>query len=358
MRAQGILTDGRQGFFLDGFDLDPPGPGEVLVELKASGICHTDWKMKQNVKDVVVMGHEGAGIVREAGPGVTRFTAGDHVVLNWAIPCGECFQCRRGAQSLCENKPEIPRERTRHRGTGIRRAFKLGTMATHTVVRQEACVRMDTKVPFASACILGCGVMTGVGSVLNAAKVERGSSVAVIGTGGVGLNCIQGARIAGAGLVIGIDINAQRLEFARRFGATETILADPADKGLLAAAARVRELTGGRGADYAFESTAVPELGAAPLAMIRNGGVAVQASGIEREIAFNMELFEWDKVYINPLYGQCNPGRDFPLLLDFYRTGQLLLDDLVSRTYRMDQLPEAFEDMHAGRVAKGVILIG
>lgn len=357
MKATGILTTGKDGFFFGEFDLAPPGPGEVLVALKASGICHTDWDVKRNAKDILVMGHEGAGVVEQVGDDVALLAKGDAVALNWAIPCGKCFQCIRGNESICEQRPEVPRERTRFKGEPIRRAFRLGTMATHTVVRQEACVRISGGVPFTSACLIGCGVMTGVGSVLNAARVETGSSVVVLGTGGVGLNCIQGARIAGAARVIGIDVNPARLEMARQFGATDVVAADPADKGLLAAAAKVKELTGGRGADYCFESTAIPELGAAPLAMIRNGGMAVQVSGIEREIPFNMELFEWDKIYINPLYGKCVPQRDFPRLMELYARGLLKLDELVTRTYTLEQLSDAFADMHAGRNAKGAILI-
>jgi len=357
MKAIGILTTGNDGTFVDEFELDPPGPGEVLVELRASGVCHTDWDVKRNAKDILVMGHEGAGVALEIGAGVTRVSPGDAVALNWAVPCGKCFQCARGGHSVCENKPEVPRERTRHRGVGIRRAFRLGTMATHTVVREEACVRIEGKIPFASASILGCGVMTGVGSALNAARVEFGSIAVVLGCGGVGLNCIQGARIAGAARVIAVDVNPERLAMATLFGATETILADRADEGLSAAAAKVREATSGRGADYAFECTAIPELGAAPLAMIRNGGVAVQASGIERVIPFPMELFEWNKAYINPLYGLCVPDRDFPRLFELYHARQLLLDEMVTRTYTIHELDGAFEDMRAGRNAKGVILL-
>jgi S-(hydroxymethyl)glutathione dehydrogenase/alcohol dehydrogenase len=230
-------------------------------------------------------------------------------------------------------------------------------MATHTVVPREACVKIETQIGFAAASIIGCGVMTGVGSVLNAARVESGSSVVVLGTGGVGLNCIQGARIAGAATIIAVDVNPARLEMARRFGATHLLQASREDAGLLGAAEEVRKLTGGRGADYSFECTAVPALGAAPLAVIRNGGMAVQVSGIEQPIEFNMELFEWDKTYINPLYGKCVPERDFPRLLKLHETKQLMLDEMVTRTYKLEELAQAFDDMHAGRNAKGVLVM-
>src|SRR5690606_39248615 len=162
--------------------------------------------------------------------------------------------------------------RTLFRGEGIGRAFGIGTMSTLTVVPKQAVVEIHGDIPFESACIIGCGVMTGVGSVLNAARVEAGASVAVLGTGGVGLNVIQGARISNAGMIIAVDVNPRRLELARQFGATHTVLAERGDQDLRKAAEEVRKLTGGRGADYAFECTAVPELGAAPLVMVRNGG--------------------------------------------------------------------------------------
>jgi S-(hydroxymethyl)glutathione dehydrogenase/alcohol dehydrogenase len=218
-------------------------------------------------------------------------------------------------------------------------------------------IKIGVKIPFASAAILGCGVMTGFGSVVNAAKVQKGSSVVILGTGGVGLSVIQGAVHACAEKIIGVDVNPTRLELSRRFGATHTVLADREDQGLLNAAKRVRELTDGRGADYAFECTAVPELGAAPLAMVRNGGMAVGVSGIEQSISFDMELFEWDKFYINPLYGQCRPSVDFPVLLRLYQQKRLKLDEMVTRTYALDDLNQAFADMHRGAGAKGVLLM-
>jgi S-(hydroxymethyl)glutathione dehydrogenase/alcohol dehydrogenase len=198
--------------------------------------------------------------------------------------------------------------------------------------------------------------MTGYGSVVNAANVQPGSSVVVLGTGGVGLNVIQGAKIAGASKIIAIDINTERLKMADKFGATHTITADRNDSGLLGAAQQVKNLTDGRGADYAFECTAVPQLGAAPLAMVRNAGVAVQVSGIEQEITIDMNLFEWDKIYINPLYGKCRPQIDFPRIVELYERGTLLLEEMITRTYPLRDLDKAIDDMLKGRNAKGVII--
>ena len=197
--------------------------------------------------------------------------------------------------------------------------------------------------------------MTGYGSVVNAARVKPGSSVVVLGVGGVGLNVIQGARIAGAKMIVAVDLSPTRLKMAQEYGATHILQASKEDEGLRQAAKEVKVLTDGRGADYAFECTAIPELGAAPLAMVRNAGVACQVSGIEQEISIDMNLFEWDKLYINPLYGQCNPERDFPKIISLYKEGQLKLDELITRTYPLENLAQAFDDMHHGRNAKGVV---
>jgi S-(hydroxymethyl)glutathione dehydrogenase/alcohol dehydrogenase len=229
-------------------------------------------------------------------------------------------------------------------------------MATHALVPEGAIVRLDSNVPWPVAAIMGCAVMTGFGSAVNAAKVREGSTVVVLGCGGVGLSAILGACYCGAARIIAVDVNPTRLAMASRFGATETLLADRLDKGLLGAAEEVKRRNGGRGADYAFECTAVPELGAAPLAMVRSAGTAVGVSGIEQVVPIDMELFEWDKIYINPLYGACSPQRDFPLLMELYRRGQLPLDEMVTRTYPLDSLQHAFEDMHAGINAKGVLV--
>ena len=229
-------------------------------------------------------------------------------------------------------------------------------MATHAIVPEAAVIKLDPEVPFEVAAIMGCAVMTGFGSAVNAAQVAEGSTVVVLGCGGVGLSCILGARHRKAAKVIAVDVNPARLQLASEFGATETLLADRNDKGLLDAAEEVRRRNGGRGADYAFECTAIPELGPAPLSMVRNGGTAIGVSGIEEVVPVNMELFEWDKIYINPLYGACRPQRDFPLLMDLYLKKQLLLDAMVTRTYALDDLEQAFHDMHAGINAKGVLI--
>lgn len=355
MNIRAAISAGDGRFSITEGELAGPQQNEVLVQIKASGVCHTDFD-SMSWKRPLILGHEGAGIVLEVGPGVAHVQPGDAVLLNWAIPCGACDQCRRGAENICEQRPEVPAERFRFPGLPVTPSFNLGTMATHALVPKQAVVRIDVTIPFPSAAILGCGVMTGFGSVVNAARVAPGSAVAVLGCGGVGLSVIQGAVYAGAAQIIAVDVNPARLQLACEFGATATVLARRDDAGLLAAAAEVKAMTAGRGADYAFECTAVPELGSAPLAMVRNGGTAVGVSGIEQVVPINMELFEWDKLYINPLYGQCRPSRDFPLLLRLYSDQRLMLDEMVTRTYRLEQLDEAFADLHRGVNAKGVLV--
>ncbi len=355
LSVQAAIGNGDGTFRIEPIGLDEPRAGEVLVAIRASGVCHTDWDSLRWPRRII-LGHEGAGDVLQVGAGVTRFRPGDRVMLNWAIPCGVCFQCVRGKENICEHRGAVPDIRFHHPAGPLNASFSLGTMATHAVVPEAAVLLLPQTVPYEVAAIMGCAVMTGFGSAVNAAEVAEGSTVVVLGCGGVGLSVMLGALFRKAARVIAIDINPARLELARQFGATETLLADRADKGLLAAAKEIRQRCNGRGADYAFECTAVPELGSAPLAMVRSAGTAVGVSGIEQVVPIDMELFEWDKLYLNTLYGACRPQRDFPLLIDLYTAGKLPLDRMVTRRYPLADLKQAFADMHAGINAKGVLV--
>ena len=333
--SKAAIADGKGSFIIDETSIEDPGADEVLIKMKAAGLCHTDYD-SLNWGKPLVMGHEGAGIVVKTGENVKTVVPGDSVVLNWATPCGHCFQCLEGNESICENNSPVVAgnngytsghahlEGTQWNGKPIERSFNLGTLSEYVLVKSSAVVKNTSdKISFEAAAIISCGVMTGYGSVVNAAKVKAGSSVVVLGCGGVGLNVIQAAKISGASSIIAIDLHIQRLEIAKQFGATHIIKADKDDTGLLKSALEVKVLTNGRGADYAFECTAIPELGVAPLAMVRNAGMAVQVSGIEQEITIDMRLFEWDKTYINPLYGQCRPQIDFPEIISLYDDGLL-----------------------------------
>lgn len=366
VRGRAVLADGEGHFTLETVEVDPPAAGEVRVAIAAAGVCHTDhaslcWPGPR------VMGHEGAGHIEAVGDGVPGFEIGQPVLLNWAIPCGHCFQCERGAQALCERTHELDAARlgtsrahaggTRWRGQPVERSFHLGTFAEYALVRAEAVTPLPPELPPEAACILGCAVMTGVGSVINAARVAAGDTVAVLGCGGVGLNVIQGARIAGAGTIIAIDRVPARLERARELGATHALTAQAGDAGHAQLIAEVRALAGGRGADHAFEATGVPELAFLPLKLARNGGNALQVSGAHGPAMLELTDLFWNKRYMAPLYGGCVPARDFPRLFEWIAQGRLELAGLISHRYPMDALDRAFDDMLQGRSSKGVLRI-
>lgn len=368
IKCKAAIAKGDGSFSIETIEVQSPREDEVLVAIKAAGLCHTDHD-SLNWGKPIVMGHEGAGIVTEIGSGVKSVKVGDSIILNWATPCGYCFQCENENEHICENNSPVVAgsngytnghahiEGTIWEGNAIERSFNIGTLSEYTLVKESAVVLNPIQdMPFSAASIVSCGVMTGFGSAVNSAKVTEGSSAVVLGTGGVGLNVIQGVKVSKAEKIIAIDINQTRLDMAVEFGATHTILADKEDEGLLKAAEKVKEMTDGRGADYAFECTAIPALGVAPLAMIRNAGTAVQVSGIEQKVLIDMALFEWDKIYINPLYGKCNPQTDFPKIINHYKNGEIMLDEMITRTYPLGNLQQAFDDMLSGKNAKGVIV--
>lgn len=368
IQSKSAIATGDGNFIIEHVTLASPKPDEVLVKMKAAGLCHTDFDSLSWGKPIV-MGHEGAGIVEVVGSAITEFSKGDAVILNWATPCMTCFQCQEGNQHICEiNSPVVAGgnghtpghaslEGTKWNGKNIERSFNLGTLSEYALVKKSALVKVDANnLNFSAAAIVSCGVMTGYGSVVNAAKLQPGCSVVVLGCGGVGLNVLNACKISGATRIIAVDINPHKLELAKQFGATDVILTNKDDKGLNQVVENVKIMLGGRGADYAFECTAIPALGAAPLAMIRNAGTAVQVSGIEEEITIDMRLFEWDKIYINPLYGKCRPQIDFPKLMGLYKKGDLKLDQMITKEYYLNDLGAAFEDLLAGRNAKGVIV--
>ncbi|GGZ68021.1 Zn-dependent alcohol dehydrogenase [Algibacter mikhailovii] len=368
IQCKAAIAKGDGTFSIETIEIGTPKEDEVLVAIKAASLCHTDHDSLHWGKPII-MGHEGSGIVKAIGKNVTQVKIGDAVILNWATPCGECFQCTNENEHICEqNSPVVAgangytpghahKDGTTWRGNSIERSFNIGTISEYTLVKESAVVKNPIQnMNHSAASIISCGVMTGFGSAVNTAQVEENASAVVLGTGGVGLNVIQGIKVCKASKIIAVDVNEQRLEMALEFGATHTILADRNDKGLLKAAETVKEMTNGRGADYAFECTAIPELGAAPLAMVRNAGTAVQVSGIEKEVLIDMSLFEWDKKYINPLYGKCSPQKDFPKIVEYYKNGDIKLDEMITRSYPIEKLEHAFQDMLSGRNAKGVIV--
>lgn len=366
LHGPAALANGEGGFSIEEVEVYPPGPGEVRVAMRAAGVCHTD-HASLSWTGPLLIGHEGAGYIESIGDGVQGLVVGQPVLLNWAIPCGACFQCARGADSLCERTHEADGGRlgdsrahagvTRWRGKAVERSFQLGTFARYTVVHVDAVTPLPADLPVDPACILGCAVMTGVGSVINVAAVAHGASVAVLGCGGVGLNVIQGARIAGARIIIAMDRIAKRLEHAVRLGATHTCQVHDGDPEHELLTATVRALTDGRGVDHAFEATGVPALAFLPLRLARNGGDALQVSGAHGPASVELTEFFWNKRYLTPLYGGCVPARDFPRLFEWVRRGQLELASLISHRYPLERLDQAFDDMLAGRSSKGVLQI-
>jgi NDMA-dependent alcohol dehydrogenase len=338
-----------------------PGDGEVMVRLGASGVCHSD--LHAITADLpmpipCVLGHEGAGVVEAVGPGVRRVKTGDHVVLNWVPYCGSCWYCQSGRGYLCETgyvkamaSPCFDRQ-----GTPIWQFAGVGTMAEYTVVAESACIPIDADVPLDRACLIGCGVMTGVGAVFNTARVQPGESVAVFGAGGVGLNVIQGAQIAGANPIIAVDLNERKLGFARQFGATHTVNGGSSDP-----IGAIQELTGGRGVDVAFEVIGVPDVVLQAFMATRRGGkaviVGVPPMGAMISVPGALVPLS-EKSLLGSLYGSANMARDVPRLIDLYRAGRLKLDELITRRYKIAEVNDAFIAMKQGEVARGVIVFG
>jgi S-(hydroxymethyl)glutathione dehydrogenase/alcohol dehydrogenase len=359
MRAA-VCYAAQQPVVIEEIAVPDPGPGEVAVKIMASGVCHSDWHVVKgdwgDRQYPTVIGHEGAGIVEATGPGVASLTRGDHVILSWKTSCGFCEMCQKGFPNLCARSP-MPSARPTVRRTGaeVNRMTGLGTMSTYTVVPEVAAVKIADDIPFAQAALVGCGVMTGVGAALNTAQVQAGTTVAVFGAGGVGLNCVQGAAIAGAGQIISVDMLDNKLEMAREFGATHTVNAAREDP-----VRRIRELTGGQGVHYAFEAIGLVE---APFVQsilcTRSRGITVWVghAPLNTPVTIDARALIMEKTVIASMYGTARPHIDFPRLLDLYRAGKLKLDELITRRFPLDGINEAFDVLSRGEVARSVLVM-
>lgn len=344
-------------------ELEAPRAGEVLVEVKAAGVCHSDLHPARGdwpARTPLVLGHEGAGIVREVGEGVTRLRAGDHVVFCWAPPCGACPACLEGRPVLCDrlekttyrNRLPAGGTRLRARGLDVSHFNSTACFADFAVVAEEGAVAVSTDVKFEALATLGCAVITGVGAVMNAARVEAGAQVVVIGAGGVGLNVVQGARLCDCERIIAVDTRSAPLELAREFGATDTIDASAN------VAEQLKELNGGRGADYVFDTVGMPETLTQALKLARKGGTVV-LTGLARtdgRAAFPLFSFVMqEKRLLGSVYGSGQPLRDIPRLVELHREGKLKLQELAARTYRLEQVNEALSALASGEGARGII---
>jgi S-(hydroxymethyl)glutathione dehydrogenase / alcohol dehydrogenase len=366
-----ILWEQGQPLSVESAELDGPGPGEVLVELKAAGVCHSDLHPARGdwpAKTPLVLGHEGAGIVREVGPSVTQVKAGDHVVLCWAPACGVCAPCLEGRAVLCDRvekvtfRNKLPSGAARLHARGRDLAPFLGTacFSDFVIVPEAGAIPVPREIPFDALATIGCAVITGVGAVTNAGQVPKGSRVAVIGAGGIGLNVVQGAAIAGCERIIAIDLRPKPLEIARQFGATDTIGATPGatPDAPPDVAAAVRALTAGRGVDFVFDTVGSPATLTLALACARKGG-AVVLTGLSRmDSQGSIAMFPFvmqEKRLIGSVYGSGQPSRDIPRLVSLYQEGRLKLGELVSRTYTLDKVNDALSALAASDGARGVI---
>ncbi|PLR96371.1 Zn-dependent alcohol dehydrogenase [Bacillus sp. T33-2] len=364
MRAA-VLKDYGQEVTVENVELDSPKKGEVLVKIKAAGICHSDLHVVSADLPLpvpMVLGHEGAGVIEEVGEGVTRVRKGDHVVLNWVPECGECYYCNIGRKDMCDTAQytaqtgALPDGTTRfHSKDGQIFQFSMtGTFSEYTVVPEAGVIPIRKDVPFPQAALVGCGVLTGFGAVVNTAKVKPGSSVVVIGAGGVGLNVIQSAQLAGAGKIIAVDVAANKFDIARQFGATHTVDASEDD-----VIDQVLEFTDGSGADYAFEVIGRPNTIAQAYNCLGKGGMAIVV-GIappNEDVAINaFSLPAQSRTITGSWYGQSNPIVDIPKILDLYMAKKIKLDELITKRYTsLDGINEAFNDMKEGKVARSVV---
>ncbi|MCY3694721.1 MAG: Zn-dependent alcohol dehydrogenase [Chloroflexi bacterium] len=355
-----VLHGYNEPIAVEGLELGDPGRGEVLVELKASGVCHSDWHViKGDWSDVpppVVLGHEGAGIVRAIGRGVNSVREGDHVILSWMPNCGRCEACQRGHPNVCyDPPPSTASARSPRTGQDVPFLYGVGSMSTHSLVNENVAIPIDKSMPFAQASLIGCGVTTGVGAVINTARVRPGSTVAVFGAGGVGLCVVQGAVIAGAATIIAVDLLDDKLERARRMGATQTVNAAECDP-----VEAIRELTGGLGAHYAFEAIGlVPEPFVQAIRATRTRGTTVWVGHAPENTPVTLDAHDlmFEKTVIGSMYGSARPRIDFPRMVALYQAGRLNLDGLITRNFPLGRVNEAFRLLAEGKVARSVLTL-
>jgi S-(hydroxymethyl)glutathione dehydrogenase/alcohol dehydrogenase len=348
-------------------DLDGPKAGEVLVEIKASGVCHTDEFTRSGADPEglfpAILGHEGAGIVVDVGPGVTTLRKGDHVIPLYTPECRQCKSCTSQKTNLCtairatQGKGLMPDGTSRfsYKGQAIAHYMGCSTFSNYTVLPEIAVAKIRTDAPFDKACYIGCGVTTGVGAVVNTADVEAGANVVVFGLGGIGLNVVQGARLVGAAMIVGVDINPAREEWGRRFGMTHFV--NPkAIKGDLVA--HLVELTGG-GADYTFDCTGNVEVMRQALEACHRGwgeSVIIGVAEAGREIATRPFQLVTGRVWKGTAFGGARGRTDVPKIVDWYMEGRIQIDPMITHTLPLERINEAFDLMHAGQSIRSVVV--
>lgn len=333
-----------------------PGPGEALVDILTSGVCHTDLHYKLGgISDdfPFLLGHEATGVVSAVGAGVTEIGPGDRVVLNWRAVCGNCRACKRGQAQYCFNTHNATQKMTLEDGTVLSPALGIGAFIEKTLVAAGQCTKVDPDADAAAVGLLGCGVMAGLGAAINTGGVKRGDSVAVIGCGGVGVAAIAGSALAGATTIIAVDIDAKKLERAKELGATHTVdssLGDPVEQ--------IRALTGGFGADVVIDAVGRPETYKQAFYARDLAGTVVLVGVPTPEMTLELPLldvFGRGGSLKSSWYGDCLPSRDFPMLVDLYKQGKLDLDAFVTERIGINDIEAAFDKMHAGSVLRSVV---
>jgi S-(hydroxymethyl)glutathione dehydrogenase/alcohol dehydrogenase len=330
--------------------------GEVLIKTSASGICHSDLHFIEGLWPSplpLVLGHESAGVVEQVGPGVTNVKPGDRVVLSFIASCGRCERCVQGRPVLCTNTRAMGRPgRLKMGETNVAQMSGMGAFAEYQIVSANACIPVPDDVPMEVACLIGCSVMTGVGAVTNTARIEAGSTVAVIGCGGVGLNVIQGAALAGASRIIAVDISEAKLAAARDFGATDIVDASEGDP-----VQKVVQMTRG-GVDYAFEAIGLTKTTEQAFNMARRGGKAVVVGMLPMasQITLPGAAFLGEKGIIGSYYGSTRQLYDMPWVMQLYRQKRLKIEELITRRYKLEQINEGFAALKNGEVNRSVII--
>jgi S-(hydroxymethyl)mycothiol dehydrogenase len=335
-----------------------PGPGEALVNVAACGVCHTDLHYREGgISDAFpfLLGHEAAGTVEAVGPGVTEVAPGDFVILNWRAVCGQCRSCARGRPWYCFATHNATQPMTLADGTVLAPALGIGAFAQKTLVAAGQCTKVNPAAPATVAGLLGCGVMAGFGAAVNTGNVGRGDTVAVIGCGGVGNAAVAGARLAGATTIVAVDVDPRKLDRARGLGATHTVNARETD-----VVEAIRAATGGFGADVVIEAVGRPETYRQAFFARDLAGTVVLVGVPTPEMTIELpliEIFGRGGALKSSWYGDCLPGRDFPVLIDLYLQGRLDLDAFVSETIGIGDVEAAFERMHGGDVLRSVVVL-
>ncbi|MTD14227.1 S-(hydroxymethyl)mycothiol dehydrogenase [Nakamurella sp. YIM 132087] len=358
-RVQGVISRAKDApVELTTILVPDPGPGEAVVKVQACGVCHTDlhYKVGGIGNDYpYLLGHEAAGIVESVGPDVTDVQPGDYVILNWRAVCGSCRACLRGRPWYCFNTHNATQKMTLEDGTELSPALGIGAFVEKTLVAAGQCTKVDPQAPATVAGLLGCGVMAGIGAAINTGNVARGDSVAVIGCGGVGDAAIAGARLVGAHTIIAVDTDQRKLDWAKEFGATHTVLVGDGD-----VVEKIQELTDGFGADVVIDAVGRPETWKQAFYGRDLAGTVVLV-GVPNP-AWNLEIplidiFGRGGQLKSSWYGDCLPSRDFPVLIDLFLQGRLPLDKFVSETIGLEDIESAFEKMHHGDVLRSVVTI-